>query len=349
MKKNLLSMLMLGAAMLFACCAPNDNPAAGGAAGNGINVTVGEVTHNSAEINVDAPADMYYFASIWSKAEIDEYAQGEAQAIADMVLQYMLDYVAEYNTATSSNETLTSFWLNDGIFQGSVAITATDLRPSTEYIVLYAGVNDQGFSTALAQTSFTTTARPAGTTVTLNPFMGTVECLGDYYELGANTIYVALYGETAQGYMATLSLELNTATNNHDGVGTYTADTNYEGAPNTFLPGMYQRGDLYFSSYIVMDYMTETLVEADALVDGSFTVSREGSNCTVKGTIYGESGNTYVVDYTFEVSESEDTYYDECGVGLQKAAAQMKNKRSFKVYDVNTISAKRFSTIALRR
>lgn len=264
-------------------------------------------------------------------------------------MQVMLDYVAEYNSKTGSNETLTSLWLDAAIFQGSVALKATDLRPSTEYVVYWAGVNDQGFSTDLCQASFTTTARPAGATVTLNPFMGTVECLGDYYELGANTIYVGLYGETAQGYMAALYLELNTATDNHDGVGTYTADTNYEGAPNTFLPGMYQRGDLYFSSYIVMDYMTETLIEADALVDGSFTVSREGSNCTVKGAIYGESGNTYVVDYTFEVSESEDTYYDDCGVGLQKAAAQMKNKRSFKVYDVNTISAKRFSTIALRR
>ena len=352
MKKNLLSMLMLGAAMLFACCTPNDNPAAGGdaggAAGNGINVTVGEVTHNSAMLNVEAPADTYYYISFYSKAEIDEYAQGDVKAIADMEMQYMLDYVAAFNTEMGTNYDLISFWKNELIFQGAVELQATDLRANTEYVVYWAGVDEKGFSTDLCQASFTTTARPTSKTVKVEPFMAAIECYGDYYEAGTNDICIYLFGETAQGYIVNLLIELNAEASNHDGVGTYTPDYNFECKPNTFLPGVFDDGELWGTSYVVVDYMTETVHEADAITEGTVTVSKNGADYTVSGTLQGDNA-TYEFNYTFQPSVEEETYYDDCGVGLQKAAAQMKNKRSFKVYDVNTISAKRFSRIALRR
>ena len=178
--------------------------------------------------------------------------------------------------------------------------------------------------------------------------MAAIECYGDFYEAGTNDICVYLFGETAQGYIVNLLIELNAEASNHDGVGTYTPDYNFECKPNTFSPGVFNDGELWGTSYMVMDYMTETVHEADAITEGTVTVSKNGADYTVSGTLQGDNA-TYEVNYTFQPSVEEETYYDDCGVGLKKAAAQMKNKRSFKVYDTKTISAKRFSTIALRR
>ena len=348
MKRNLLSMMVLGAAMLFACCTPKDGDKTPGPVGNGITVTVGEVAHNQAAINIDAPADMYYYISLWSKAEIEEYAQGDAQAIADMEMQYMLDYVDTYNNATGSNETLVSFWLDAAIFQGAADLTATDLRPETEYVVLYAGVNEQGFSTPLGQTTFTTTARPAGKTIKIDPFMAAIECYGDYYGMGTNDICVYLFGETAQGYIVNLLIELSAEASNHDGVGTYTPDYDFVCAPNTYLPGTYEEGGVWGTSYMVVDYMTETVHEADIITEGTVTISKNGADYTISGTLYGDNA-AYEINYTFQPSVDEETYYDDCGVGLKKAAAQMKTKRTFKVFNTKTVSAKHFNAKTLRR
>ena len=81
MRKNLLSMLMLGAAMLFACCTPNDGNGDNSGDDNKSAFAIGtaNITHSSVDVTITPnDAETWWFATIYSENDLNTYAQGDA-------------------------------------------------------------------------------------------------------------------------------------------------------------------------------------------------------------------------------------------------------------------------------
>lgn len=352
MKKILLSMLMIGTAMMFASCTKDgDENSAGGGPASPIQVTLGEITHNSAALSVAAPEEIFYMMTCYSKAEIDEYAQGDVAAIAQMEVQYMINYTNQYNSSTNSDETLTSFWLDDGVYQGNYDFQIPGLRPQTEYVLIYAGVDDNGLSTQVFSTPFTTKEMPAAEEEAFEPAMASFECYGDWYESGSNDSMLYLFKMLPNNQVATICIEYFTDLQTHDGVGTFTADPDYSAAAGTFLPGELIDGELLPTYYLVMDSDAGTAVDYAAITDGSFSVTAGDGGYTVKGSLTADNGKTYTLDYFYTLSEEDGSYYDECGVGIKKLSKQMKSFRGVQKFSSASkmLSKHHFNSKRVRR
>ena len=336
MKKNLLSMLMLGAAMLFACCTPNDGN--GDTSGDDNKVTFAVVTANITHSSVDVTitpndAETWWFATIYSESDLNTYAQGDALTAITNEVDLHMSVVNAYNEGVSESEKLDLLTFGfDGVIKGSATLTASYLLPETAYYVIVAEVNGNGLASQEVTThKFTTLARPVGNTTVFTPQMASVVCFGDVYGAETNNIILDLFAENENGNVTNISLEYFTELDNHDGVGSFVPDYDYTFAAGTFCPGEYYDGVLYPSYYAEMNPETEEYVAAVALVDGTVSVTKEGSEYTINASLTTEDGDVYKVE-NYKYSLSEDTYYDDCsGAALLKLSNKKNNNRSIKV------------------
>lgn len=336
MKKNLLSMLMLGAAMLFACCTPNDGNGDNSGDGNKVTFAVetANITHSSVDVTITPNnAETWWFAKLYSENELNTYAQGDALTAITNELDLYMSVVNAYNESVSESEKrdLLTFGF-DEIIKGSATVTASYLLPETTYVVMVAEVNGKGLASQEVTThKFTSLARPVGNTTVFAPQMASVVCFGDGYEAGTNNIILDLFAEKENGIVANISIEYFTELDNHDGVGSFVPDYDYTFAAGTFCPGEYYDGMLIPSYYVEKNPETEEYVAMAALVDGTISVTKEGDEYTINASLTSEDGDVYKVE-NYKYSLGEDTYYDECnGAALLKLSNKKNNNRSIKV------------------
>lgn len=346
MKKNLLSMVMMGAALLFACCTPDNGGINGGNGENGENggnpvpqptafaITTDNITHSSVDVTVTpSEADAWWFSTMYSEEELELYAQNDAMAAAKVEITYYLDVIKDYNANVAEGEKLdlTTFGF-DSILKGTQTLTANWISPETTYIVIVVEVNGEGIVSEKATTAkFTSAARPQGNTVTFEPMMATLECYGDIYGVGTNDQVLSLYTITDSGNVAALMTEHFTTPDNHDGVGTYVVDNLYfSGEAGTFWPGSLYEGYLYPTCYVEQTGEGE-IVSYDFIVDGSFSIAKnEDESYTINAELVGENGATYKVDnYTYTLGE--DTYYDECSAAAAALLSKTNKNHAIKV------------------
>ena len=336
MKKNLLSMLMLGAAMLFACCTPNDGNGDNSGDDNKSAFAIGtaNITHSSVDVTITPnDAETWWFATLYSEDDLNTYAQGNALTAISYEVDFHMSVVNAYNEGVSESEKLDLLTFGfDDIIQGAMTLTASYLLPETTYVVIVAEVNGNGLASQEVTThKFTTLARPVGNTTVFAPQMATVQCLGDYYGAETNYIMLNLFAETENGNVANISIEYFTELDNHDGVGSFVPDYDYTFAAGTFSPGEYYDGMLIPSYYAEMNPETEEYVAMAALVDGTVSVTKEGSEYTINASLTSEDGDVYKVE-NYKYSLGEDTYYDDCnGAALLKLSNKKNNNRSIKV------------------
>ena len=336
MKKNLLSMLMLGAAILFACCTPNDGNGDNSGDGNKVTFAVetANITHSSVDVTITPNnAETWWFAKLYSENDLNTYAQGNALTAITNELDLYMGVVNAYNEGVSESEKLDLLTFGfDEIIKGSATLTASYLLPETTYYVIVAEVNGEGLASQEVTThKFTTLARPVGNTTVFVPQMATVVCQGDYYGAESNDIILNLFAENENGIVANISIEYFTELDNHDGVGSFVPDYDYTFAAGTFSPGGYYDGYLYPAYYVEMNPETEEYVAMAVLVDGTVSVTKEGSEYTINASLTSEDGDVYKVE-NYKYSLGEDTYYDDCnGAALLKLSNKKNNNRSIKV------------------
>lgn len=339
MKKNLLSMVMMGAALLFACCTPG-NDDNGGHGGNPVPqptafaISADNITHNSVDVTVTpSSADAWWFATMYSEEELKLYAQNNAMAAAKAEINYYLDVIKDYNANVGESEQkdLTTFGF-DSVVKGTQTMTADYLSPETTYVVIVVEVDGNGIVSEKATTAkFTSAARPQGSTVTFEPMMAALECYGDIYGIGTNDQVLSLYTMTDSGNVAALMTEHFADPSNHDGVGTYVVDNLYfSGEAGTFWPGSLYEGYLYPTCYVELTGEGE-IVSYDFIVDGSFSIAKnDNGSYTVNADFIGENGATYKVNnYTYTLDG--DTYTDECSAAVAALMKKSNNKHAFKV------------------
>ena len=336
MKKNLLSMLMLGAAMLFACCTPNDGNGNNSGDDNKSAFAVGtaNITHTSVDVTITPnDAETWWFATLYSENDLNTYAEGDALTAISYEVDLHMGVVNAYNEGVSESEKLDLLTFGfDDIIKGSATLTASYLLPETTYVVIVAEVNGNGLASQEVTThKFTTLARPVGNTTVFTPQMATVECYGDAYGAESNDIMLNLFALNENGNVANIALEYFTELSNHDGVGSFVPDYDYTFAAGTFCPGEYYDGMLLPAYYVEMNMETEEFVAMVALVDGTISVTKEGSEYTINASLTSEDGDVYKVE-NYKYSLGEDTYYDDCnGAALLKLSNKKNNNRSIKV------------------
>lgn len=336
MKKNLLSMLMLGAAMLFACCTPNDGNGDNSGDGNKVTFAVetANITHSSVDVTITPNnAETWWFAKLYSENDLNTYAQGNALTAITNELDLYMSVVNAYNEGVSESEKLNLLTFGfDEIIKGSATLTASYLLPETTYVVMVAEVNGEGLASQEVTThKFTTLARPVGNTTVFTPQMAAVVCFGDLYGAETNDIVLDLFAENENGNVVNISIEYFTELDNHDGVGSFVPDYDYTFAAGTFCPGEYYDGMLIPSYYAEMNPETKEYVAMAALVDGTVSVTKEGSEYTINASLTSEDGDVYKVE-NYKYTLSEDTYYDDCnGAALLKLSNKKNNNRSIKV------------------
>lgn len=331
-------MLMLGAAMLFACCTPNDGNGNGNNSGDdnksAFAVGTANITHTSVDVTITPnDAETWWFATLYSENDLNTYAQGDALTAITNEVDLHMSVVNAYNEGVSESEKLDLLTFGfDDIIKGSATLTASYLLPETAYVVIVAEVNGNGLASQEVTThKFTTLARPVGNTTVFSPLMATVECYGDYYGAATNNIVLDLFALKENGNVANISLEYFTELSNHDGVGSFVPDYDYTFAAGTFCPGEYYDGMLFPAYYVEMNMETEEFVAMVALVDGTISVTKEGSEYTINASLTSEDGDVYKVE-NYKYSLSEDTYYDECNsAALLKLSNKKNNNRSIKV------------------
>ena len=339
MKKNLLSMLMLGAAMLFACCTPNDGNGDNSGDDNQVTFAVetANITHTSVDVTITPNnADTWWFAKLYSENELNTYAQGNALTAISYEIDLLMSVVNVYNEGVSESEKLNLLTFGfDEVIKGSATLTASYLLPETTYVVMVAEVNGNGLASQEVTThKFTSLARPVGKTTVFTPQMATVVCFGDLYGAYTNDIVLDLFAENENGNVTNISLEYFTELDNHDGVGSFVPDYHYTFAAGTFSPGEYYDGYLYPAYYAEMNPDTEEFVAMVALVDGTVSVTKEGSEYTINASLTTEDGDVYKVE-NYKYSLGEDSYYDECNgsalLNLLKLSNKKSNNHSIKV------------------
>lgn len=331
-------MLMLGAAMLFACCTPNDGNGNGNNSGDdnksAFAVGTANITHTSVDVTITPnDAETWWFATLYSENDLNTYAEGDALTAISYEVELHMGVVNAYNEGVSESEKLDLLTFGfDDIIKGSATLTASYLLPETTYVVIVAEVNGNGLASQEVTThKFTTLARPVGNTTVFSPLMATVECYGDYYGAATNNIVLDLFALKENGNVANISLEYFTELSNHDGVGSFVPDYDYTFAAGTFCPGEYYDGMLYPAYYVEMNMETEEFVAMVALVDGTISVTKEGSEYTINASLTSEDGDVYKVE-NYKYSLSEDTYYDECNsAALLKLSNKKNNNRSIRV------------------
>lgn len=329
-------MLMLGAAMLFACCTPNDGNGDNSGDDNKVTFAVetANITHSSVDVTITPNnAETWWFAKLYSENELNTYAQGNALTAISYEIDLLMSVVNVYNEGVSESEKLDLLTFGfDGVIKGSATLTASYLLPETPYVVIVAEVNGNGLASQEVTThKFTTLARPVGNTTVFVPQMATVQCLGDLYGAESNDIMLNLFAVNENGNVANISLEYFTELDNHDGVGSFVPDYEYTFAAGTFCPGEYYDGDLYPAYYVEMNLETEEYVAMVTLVDGTVSVTKEGSEYTINASLTTEDGDVYKVE-NYKYSLGEDTYYDDCsGAALLKLSNKKNNNRSIKV------------------
>ena len=341
MKKNLLTMVMMGAALLFACCTPDN----GGNDGNGddpapqpttFTIETANITHNSVDVTVTpSSADAWWFSTIYSEEELELYAQNNAMAAAQVEVTYYLDVIKDHNANVGESEQkdLTTFGF-DSVVKGTQTLTANWISPETTYVVIVVEINGEGIVSEKATTAkFTSAARPQGEAVNFEPTMATLECYGDIYGFGTNDQVLSLYTVTDSGNVTALMTEHFADASNHDGVGSYVVDNLYfSGEAGTFWSGSLYEGYLYPTCYVEMSGDGEIL-SYDFIIDGSFSIAKNSDDSyTVNANFIGESGATYKVDnYTYTLSEEEETYYDECSTAVAALLSKTNKNHAIKV------------------
>ena len=329
-------MLMLGAAMLFACCTPNDGNGDNNGDDNKVTFSVEttNITHTSVDVTITPnDAETWWFAKLYSENELNTYAQGDALTAISYELNLYMSVVNAYNEGVSESEKLDLLTFGfDEIIKGSATLTASYLLPETTYVAMVAEVNGEGLvSQEVTTHKFTTLARPVGNTTVFTPQMATVVCFGDLYGAYTNDIVLDLFAENENGNVVNISLEYFTELDNHDGVGSFVPDYEYTFAAGTFCPGEYYNDMLYPSYYAEKNPETDEYVAMAALVDGTISVTKEGSEYTINASLTSEDGDVYKVE-NYKYSLGEDTYYDECnGAALLKLSNKKSNNRSIKV------------------
>ena len=339
MKKNLLTMVMMGAALLFACCTPDN----GGNDGNGgdpepqptaFTIETANITHNSVDVTVTpSSADAWWFSTIYSEEELELYAQNDAMAAAKAEVTYYLDVIKDYNANVGEGEQkdLTTFGF-DSIVKGTQTLTANWISPETTYVVIVVEINGEGIVSEKATTAkFTSAARPQGEVVNFEPTMATLECYGNIYGIGTNDQVLSLYTMTDNGNVTALMTEHFADASNHDGVGSYVIDNLYfSGEVGTFWSGSLYEGYLYPTCYVEMSGDGEIL-SYDFIVDGSFSIAKNSDGSyTVNANFIGENGATYKVDnYTYTLGE--ETYYDECSAAVAALLSKTNKNHAIKV------------------
>ena len=329
-------MLMLGAAMLFACCTPNDGNGDNSGDNNKVTFAVetANITHSSVDVTITPnDAETWWFATIYSEDDLNTYAQGNALTAITNEVDLHMSVVNAYNEGVSESEKLDLLTFGfDGVIKGSATLTASYLLPETTYFVIVAEVNGNGLASQEVTTHmFTTLARPVGNTTVFTPQMASVVCFGDVYGAETNNIILDLFAENENGNVINISLEYFTELDNHDGVGSFVPDYDYTFAAGTFCPGEYYDGMLYPAYYVEMNPETEEYVAMAALVDGTVSVTKEGSEYTINASLTTEDGDVYKVE-NYKYSLGEDTYYDDCsGAALLKLSNKKNNNRSIKV------------------
>lgn len=336
MKKNLLSMVMMGAALLFACCTPGNDDNGGNPVPQptAFAISADNITHNSVDVTVTpSSADAWWFAAMYSEEDLELYAQNNAMAAAKAEINYYLDVIKDYNANVGENEQkdLITFGF-DSVVKGTQTMTADYLSPETTYVVIVVEVDGNGIVSEKATTAkFTSAARPQGSTVTFEPMMASLECFGDIYGIGTNDQLFSLYTMTDSGNVAALMTEHFADPSNHDGVGTYVVDNLYfSGEAGTFWPGSLYEGYLYPTCYVELTGEGE-IVSYDFIVDGSFSIAKnDNGSYTVNADFIGENGATYKVNnYTYSLDG--DTYSDECSAAAAALMKKSNNKHAFKV------------------
>lgn len=349
-------MLMLGAAMLFACCTPNDGNGDNSGDDNKVTfaVVTANITHSSVDVTITPnDAETWWFATIYSENDLNTYAQGDALTAITNEVDLHMSVVNAYNEGVSESEKLDLLTFGfDGIIKGSTTLTASYLLPETTYFVIVAEVNGNGLASQEVTThKFTTLARPVGSTTVFTPQMASVVCFGDVYGAETNNIILDLFAENENGNVTNISLEYFTELDNHDGVGSFVPDYEYTFAAGTFCPGEYYDDVLYPTYYVEMNPETEEVVAMATLVDGTVSVTKEGSEYTINASLISEDGDVYKVE-NYKYSLSEDTYYDECNsAALMKLSNKKNNNRSIKVANPATkvLKVRHLGAKAIRR
>ena len=332
---------MLGAAMLFACCTPNDgNDDNNGGDNNGgdnkvtFAVETANITHTSVDVTITPnDAETWWFATLYSEDDLNTYAQGNALTAITNEVDLHMSVVNAYNESVSESEKLDLLTFGfDGIIKGSATLTASYLLPETTYFVIVAEVNGNGLASQEVTThNFTTLARPVGNTTVFVPQTAKVECRGNVYGAETNDIILDLFAENENGNVTNIALEYFTELDNHDGVGSFVPDYEYTFAAGTFCPGEYSEGYLYPAYYVEMNPETDEYVAMVVLVDGTVSVTKEGSEYTINASLTTEDGDVYKVENN-KYSLGEDSYYDECNsAALLKLSNKKNNNRSIKV------------------
>ena len=348
MKKNLLSMIMFGAAMLFACCTPNDggdnNPNPG--VTPEFTITTANITHKSVQATITpASADTWWFSTIYSEKELKLYAQNDALAAASVEITYYLDVVKAYNDTLSEEDEkkdLTTFGF-DSIVQGTQTMTANYLQPETAYVIIVVEVDGNGIVSEKATTAkFTSTARPQGKTITFQPLAASLECYGNIYYVDTNNQVLSLYATTDSGNNATIKAEFFSTMEDHYGVGSYVVDGEFVGDAGTFWPGSTDEdGYLYPTSYAESD-AKGNILSYECIIDGPLSIAKnENGSYTVNAELLGENGNTYKVNYTYTLNE--DNYFDYCS----SAALLSKTGKNHAIKVANPTSKKMLKACSL--
>lgn len=152
---------------------------------------------------------------------------------------------------------------------------------------------------------------PAADYELANVYMVTLDCHGDYAEVGNNVYMLSMIGlddfdNPTKAQM--VSVQYNTPIDEFNGCGVLVADVlgadgYYTFAANTFTPGYIDPEDselFYGSIYAEMDWETGDYTVLECVTGGTLTITynEETQENTFSGTLVLANGKTLAVEYT---------------------------------------------------
>lgn len=299
--------------------AASSSTGGGSTSQNTFNVSVSNVTSDSATVSVVPSNNDTYYYDVYEADVVNQY--GDINTFAADYIAYIIDYISG-----------SGYSIADLLSSGSDSYTYEGiLTPSTAYYAFAFGVNASGaVTTKVSYKTFTTSAAGStgggsttgGLNIT-NLAMGGCTNYGDFYEIGATNYWIELY--TAD-YSEALVLEIQTSLSATSCVGTYPFNLTFEAG--SAISGFVYNQYLYGSYWAALT--SDGGVSSYAMIDsGSVSISKSGDNYVITVDAATDEGETITASYNGVLEESVDTY-SVMSVGSKRKSFRITSVNSFK-------------------